>query len=113
MDIRAMWAEKLSPDGKMPKKNEEEDMQIECMTWFDTRFPRLKDFLHHSPNGGVRTLKEGARFKKMGTRKGFPDLIWWMPYFDYDTNKVIPSHFVELKTEKGKQSGLFFHRLLI
>lgn len=30
---------------------------------------------HHSPNGGKRSKREAAKFKAMGTTKGFPDLV--------------------------------------
>lgn len=36
-------------------------------------------WLHHSPNGGARSVVTGARMKAMGTRKGFPDLILPIP----------------------------------
>ena len=29
---------------------------------------------HHSPNGGLRSKIEGAKFKRMGTVAGWPDL---------------------------------------
>lgn len=31
--------------------------------------------VHHSPNGGRRDAREGAKFKAMGVSAGFPDLI--------------------------------------
>lgn len=36
---------------------------------------RLSDYIHHSPNGGLRVGGEGQKFKEMGTKKGFPDLF--------------------------------------
>lgn len=54
--------------------------------------------LHHSPNGGKRSAIEAARFKAMGTRKGFPDLILALPCNGYH------GAFFELKSEKGKTS---------
>lgn len=54
--------------------------------------------LHHSPNGGKRSESEAARFKAMGTRKGFPDLILALPCNGYH------GAFFELKSEKGKLS---------
>ena len=54
--------------------------------------------LHHSPNGGKRSESEAARFKAMGTRKGFPDLILALPCTGYH------GAFFELKSEKGKTS---------
>ena len=54
--------------------------------------------LHHSPNGGKRSESEAARFKAMGTRKGFPDLFLALPCNGYH------GAFFELKSEKGKLS---------
>ena len=54
--------------------------------------------LHHSPNGGKRSESEAARFKAMGTRKGFPDLFLALPCNGYH------GAFFELKSEKGKFS---------
>ena len=73
-------------------------MQLKCVKWFDLQYPSLKLHLHHSPNGGRRDEREGARFKAMGTRAGFPDLILLYP------NKFYPFLGIELKTDKGRQS---------
>ena len=54
--------------------------------------------LHHSPNGGKRSESAAARFKAMGTRKGFPDLFLALPCNGYH------GAFFELKSEKGKLS---------
>jgi len=76
----------------------EETMQQQCVTWFDYQYPSLKLRLHSSPNGGKRNIREGARFKAMGVRAGFPDLILLHP------NNFYPFMGIELKTEKGRQS---------
>lgn len=68
----------------------------------------VSNYLHHSPNGGFRNKKEAARFKKMGTKKGFPDL------FLFIANDVFKGLFIEMKsgsntlTEEQKD----MHRLL-
>lgn len=33
-------------------------------------------FWHHSPNGGKRNLKEAKKFRAMGVKAGFPDLVF-------------------------------------
>lgn len=53
----------------------EETIQETCVRWFEYQYPKLRLLLHHSPNGGRRNAREGARFKAMGTRAGFPDLF--------------------------------------
>lgn len=72
-------------------------MQMACVRWFSLQFPDLAMLLHHSPNGGRRNLREAARFKAMGTRAGFPDLILLLP------TKLHHALFIEMKTATGRQ----------
>lgn len=81
-------------------KHQEEDLQQSCVRWFDYEYPSLRHLLHHSPNGGRRTLREAARFKSMGTKAGFPDLILCMAARGYH------GLFIEMKSEKGTQTAL-------
>lgn len=60
--------------------------------------PEYAPLLHHSPNGGRRTAREGARFKAMGTKAGFPDLILCV------MRKGYGALFIEMKTDKGSQT---------
>jgi hypothetical protein len=92
-EMMAMQTKKRKKPG-----HKEEDMQLRCVKWFDYQYPNLRLHLHHSPNGGKRNEREGARFKAMGTRAGFPDLLLLHP------NKFYPFMGIELKTEKGYQS---------
>lgn len=56
----------------------------------------IGDYLHHSPNGGYRTKKEGGKFKQMGTQAGFPDLFLFIPCGGYH------GLFIELKRPESK-----------
>lgn len=76
----------------------EDRLQISCVQWFDAKYPKLKLLLHHSPNGGRRNVIEAAKFKQMGVRAGFPDLIL------LEANRYYPLMGIELKTTKGRQS---------
>lgn len=76
----------------------EDQLQKSCIRYFDYQYPNLKNRLHHSPNGGKRNQVEAAKFKAMGTRAGFPDLLFLHP------NKFYPFMGIELKTAKGRQS---------
>ena len=76
----------------------EDRIQEGCVTWFDLQFPELSRLLHHSPNGGKRNAREGARFKALGTRAGFPDLILLYPAGGYH------ALLIEMKT-KQRGSG--------
>lgn len=57
---------------------------------------KLADYLHHSPNGGARSGREGENFKRMGTKAGFPDLFLFIPCGGYH------GLFIELKRPKGR-----------
>lgn len=84
-------------------KKYEDNIQKAIMTWarWQKLDPigidgKLSDFIHHSPNGGFRNKSEGANFKRMGTKAGFPDLFVFIPKGEYH------GLFIELKTPKGK-----------
>ena len=77
---KTILSEPVSPD--------EESEQSRVITWakfIPYKQAKLADYLHHSPNGGLRPTKtdasgktycpEGAKLKRMGTRKGFLDLL--------------------------------------
>ena len=72
----------------------EDNIQIACVQWFSLQFPDLALLLHHSPNGGKRNAMEAARFKKLGTRAGFPDLILLLPSSGFH------ALLIEMKTEQ-------------
>lgn len=73
----------------------EDNIQIACVRWFGLQFPDLALLLHHSPNGGKRNAREAARFKTMGTRAGFPDLILLFPSSGFH------GLLIEMKTEES------------
>lgn len=79
-------------------RHNEDSLQIACVRWFSLQYPELAPLLHHSPNGGRRSMLEAVRFKQMGVRPGFPDLILALPRCGYGCL------FIELKTSKGRQS---------
>lgn len=56
-------------------KDLEEQEQIATVEWFEAQFPKLAESLHHSPNGGKRHISVAKKLKKMGARRGFPDLV--------------------------------------
>lgn len=81
-------------------RHDEDNLQMACVRWFGLQFPGVAKLLHHSPNGGRRNAREAARFKAMGTRAGFPDLILLLPSADGRFRFLA----VELKTKSGRQS---------
>lgn len=76
--------------------HEEDNLQRNCVRWFDIQYPKLSLMLHHSPNEGKRSGKEGNRNSAMGTRKGFPDLIFLRSHMLYSYLAI------ELKTKTGR-----------
>lgn len=76
----------------------EDSLQKRCVMWFSLQYREYAKLLHHSPNGGKRNAIEAAKFKAMGVRAGFPDLILCVARQGYH------GLFVELKTAKGRQS---------
>lgn len=76
----------------------EDTLQKTCVSWFSLQCPKYAKLLHHSPNGGKRNATEAAKFKAMGVRAGFPDLILCIARQGYH------GLFIELKTAKGRQS---------
>ena len=73
----------------------EEQLQQKCVFWFHNEYPELRGCLFHVPNGGARTGREGAKFKKIGVYPGVSDLILL-----YNQEAIL----FELKDNKGRQS---------
>lgn len=82
-------------------RHTEEYLQTGCVRWFDYQYSAYRLLLHHSPNGGRRNAREAGRFKAMGTRAGFPDLVLFHP--DFATRQIAPL-FIEFKSDTGRQS---------
>lgn len=76
----------------------ESQLQINCVKWFDLQYPELKLNLFSIPNEGARTAANGARMKAQGRRAGVADMF----LAKHSTN----SHglFIEFKASNGKQS---------
>ena len=64
----------------MPKRKYEEYTEQEYLIeWFAAQYPTISHLLVHVPNGSNVGVRAGARLKKMGLRKGFPDLFLFIP----------------------------------
>lgn len=89
-------------------KQIERERQIAWVKWFTWQYRDLAPLLHHSPNGGSRDIREASKFKKMGTRAGFPDLFLAVP------SNGFHGLFIELKSEKGRVNAIqkAYHELL-
>ena len=98
MTFEEMKAQYCGKNIRKKPKHEEDDLQRACVCWFDLQYPQYRLRLHHSPNGGKRNAIEAVKFKQMGVRAGFPDLLLVIP------NKYYPFMGIELKTKTGRQS---------
>ena len=77
----------------------ESALQIQCIKWFDMQYPKYSNFLYHIRNGGsMKSAREGMKFKRMGVRKGVPDLFLSIPTAEYH------GFYIELKKKGGKPS---------
>lgn len=91
------------PGSKSNTQNLSEDsIQIMVMRWARTvehNGRPLADYLHHSPNGGSRHIAEAAKFKRMGVKRGYPDLILDVAKGGYYGARI------ELKKAKGGRTS--------
>ena len=70
---------------------------VEAMDYKIKLNPKLKGlFYYHIPNGGKRSKIEGARFKRMGVRKGVCD------YFVMRASNGYHGLYIECKVAKNK-----------
>lgn len=74
-------------------KQQESILQSNCVKWFRYQYPKALIFA--VPNGGSRNLIEAKKLKKEGVMAGVSDLIVVFK------NRML---FIEMKTEKGRQS---------
>jgi len=88
----------------------EEQLQAQCYQWFHNTHPALRGLLFHIPNGGNRSMREGAKFKSIGVVAGIPDLMLCVPSKQEIriqtevTYVVLHGLFIEMKADKGKLS---------
>jgi hypothetical protein len=96
---------KLSPSGKPERKREEEHAQMAVMDWVtlhESKYPALQ-MLFHSPNGGHRDIRVAVKMKRMGVRRGVPDLL--LPVIKMSSLPPIPQwHGLAIEMKSGKGS---------
>lgn len=73
----------------------EDDFQICVARYLDA----LNLNWFHTPNGGLRNVVVASRLKKMGTKKGAPDILIFNP-----TRTGYAGLAIELKVAKRKQT---------
>lgn len=80
----------------VPTESEEQQSLFRYCSVEMSRYPDL-DMLAHIPNEGKRTKTTGARLKREGLRKGYPDILLDAPCRDYHGLRI------ELKRRKGSK----------
>lgn len=74
---------------------EEEYTQCAVIDYFKHK-PSIIKYLWHTPNGGYRNIREAAKLKRMGVKRGVSDLFLAIPNDGYH------GMFIEMKSKKGK-----------
>ena len=75
---------------------QEQKVIFEWAEWNKNKYPEL-EMLMHTVNEGKRSPRVGAELKRMGLKKGFPDISLLVP------NKKYHGLFIELKADKTKR----------
>lgn len=83
-------------DLPIPTESEEQQALFRYCAVEMGRYPEL-EMLVHIPNEGKRTKANGARLKREGLRKGYPDIVLNVP------RGVSNGLFIELKRRKGSR----------
>lgn len=86
-----------SYERKRPSQ-EEHLIQVACVRWFRTQYPRMNYQLFAVPNGGARSKATAGKLKAEGVVPGVSDLIL------LHRNSRYGALLIEIKTDKGKQS---------
>lgn len=87
--IEPTKAAKPKPD--KPALPTEQQEQFVAVAWLR----KMNIPHHHSPNGGYRDYREAAKFKRLGTSAGFPDI------FIPKARKGYHGLYIELKRVSG------------
>ena len=74
----------------------EDQLQVQCITWFKLQYPKFEKRIWHPANGGSRNLREATKFKRMGVLPGVCDIIITIPRKGYS------GLFCELKVANRK-----------
>ncbi len=94
-----------APKPSRRNNHPEDDLQIDCVSWFRERYPELAPLLFHPNNeaffGAGKTMQQraraGKRAKDMGVMPGVADLVLLYPSSGYH------GLMIEMKAKKGRQ----------
>lgn len=79
----------------------EDSLNIAVANYLRLQYPGV--FFSHIPNGGSRNPIEGAKLKRMGVRRGLPDLMLFHRKYFKDRS-TYAGLFIELKIKPNKPS---------
>lgn len=57
----------------------EDGEQMALMAWLQRQHPAAFEWTIHVPNGGRRSKRVAGRLKAMGTKRGVPDILCFVP----------------------------------
>ncbi len=83
------------------RNNKEDQEQIAIMDWCEyqkNKYPEL-DMIFHIVNEGKRSKRNGAHLKRMGMKRGIPDICLPSPKGKYH------GLWIELKADKTKRAS--------
>lgn len=83
----------------------ESQVQITVIQWANTvRYKQrhLSYYLHHSANGGNRSITDAQQFKEMGVQAGYPDLLLDIPKGGY--------HGLRIEIKRSKREKIKPHQ---
>lgn len=93
---------------KYMRRQDEHNLQVACVRWFNLQYPQYRGLLFACPNGGARNLVTAAKLKAEGVVAGVADLLLLVPMFvkakDEMWYNTIHALCIEMKTAKGRQS---------
>lgn len=100
-------------------RQEEHNIQVACVRWFNLQYPQYRGLLFACPNGGNRNLVTAAKLKAEGVTPGVADLLLLVPRFGFPhiiegnaeemvtyvgTADLCCGLAIEMKTKRGCQS---------
>lgn len=94
-------------------RQEEHNIQVACVRWFNLQYPQYRGLLFAVPNGGARNLVTAAKLKAEGVTPGVADLLLLVPKqrqilyacVGYPLiEESISGLCIEMKTKRGSQS---------